>query len=85
MKEKKFDTLMVLHILFAFLVLGISIYVIVTVNYQLFPLLFTLMGVMYLIIGLREYKRTKNLLWGIFFLCTALFMLFVAAQGIVIN
>ncbi len=83
MKEKKFDILLLLHLMFGLLVLGISIYVNVTESYQLFPLLFVLMGVMFLIIGLREYKRTKNLWWGIFFLGTALFMFFVAAQGIV--
>ncbi|MEK5333594.1 MULTISPECIES: DUF3953 domain-containing protein [unclassified Lysinibacillus] len=85
MKEKKFDILMFMQLFFAILVMVISIYVKVTENYHLFPLMFALMGVMFLIIGLREYKRTKNLLWGGFFLCTALFILFVAIQGILIN
>ncbi|MGE7835320.1 DUF3953 domain-containing protein [Viridibacillus arvi] len=39
------------------------------------------MSVMLLIIGLREYKRTQSLLWGVFYLCTSLFILFVAFKG----
>ncbi|WP_227752086.1 DUF3953 domain-containing protein [Viridibacillus arvi] len=42
------------------------------------------MSVMLLLLGLREYKRTESLKWGIFFLCNSLFNLLVAVQGIVI-
>jgi hypothetical membrane protein len=85
MEEKKFDTLLLFQMIFAILVMLIGIYGKVTENYNLLPLMLILMSVMFLIIGLREYKRTQSLLWGIFYLCTSLFILFVAVKGIMIN
>ncbi len=84
MGEKKFDILMLFQIIFAILVMLISIYSKVTENYNLLPLMLILMSVLFLTIGLREYKKTQSLLWGIFYLCTSLFILFVAV-GIMIN
>ena len=85
MAEKKFDILMLFQIIFAILVMLISIYGSVSENYNLLPLMFIFMSAMFISIGLREYKRTKNLLWGIFYLCVSLFILFVAVKGIMIN
>ena len=85
MEEKKFTILMLFQIIFAFLVIIISIYSKVTENYNLLPLMLILMSVMFLIIGLREYKRTQSLWRGIFYLCTSLIILFVAVKGITIN
>ncbi|KOO51009.1 DUF3953 domain-containing protein [Viridibacillus arvi] len=81
MAAKKFDILMLFQIIFSILVMLISIYSKVTENYNLLPLMLILMSVMLLIIGLREYKRTQSLLWGVFYLCTSLFILFVAFKG----
>ncbi|MGE7921440.1 DUF3953 domain-containing protein [Viridibacillus sp. NPDC093762] len=44
-----------------------------------------LLSITLLIMGLREYKRTQSLLWGIFILCTSLYILFSAVKGIMIN
>ena len=85
MEEKKFDTLMLFQMIFATLVMLIGIYIKVTVNDNLLPLMLILMSVMFLIIGLREYKKNQSLLWGIFYLCTSLLLLFVAVEGIMIN
>ena len=84
MEEKKFDILMLFQIIFAILVILISIYSKVTENNNLLPLMLILMSVLFIIIGLREYKKTQSLLTGIFYLCTSLFILFVAV-GIMIN
>ena len=78
MPEKKFDSLRVLQMIFALFILLISIYGLVMENFNLFPLMFICMGAMFIVIGLREYKRTRSLWWGIFYLCVALFMLFTA-------
>ncbi|WP_370874049.1 DUF3953 domain-containing protein [Oikeobacillus pervagus] len=32
------------------------------------------MSAMFIVIGLREYKRTQSLLGGIFYLCVSLFI-----------
>lgn len=85
MKEKKFGILMLFQLIIAVLVMLIGIYVKVTENYNLLPLLLILLSVMFLIIGLREYKRTNSLLWGIFFLGISLFILFSVVEGIMIN
>ncbi|WP_430355491.1 DUF3953 domain-containing protein [Viridibacillus arvi] len=44
-----------------------------------------LLSITLLIMGLREYKRTQNLLWGIIILCTSLYILISAVEGIMIN
>ncbi|MCZ8535381.1 DUF3953 domain-containing protein [Psychrobacillus psychrodurans] len=85
MEEKKFDILMLFQVIFAVLVMLIGIYGKVTENYNLLPLMLILLSVMFLIIGLREYKRTKSLLWGIVYLCISLFILFSVVEGIMIN
>ena len=82
MEEKKFDILMLFQIIFALLVMLISIYSKVTENYSLLPLMLIFLSVLFLIIGLREYKRTQSLLWGICYLCISLFILYTVVGGI---
>ena len=82
MKEKRFDILMIFQLIFAVLVMFVGIYSKVTENYNLLPLMLILLSVTLLIMGIREYKRTKSLLWGIFILCTSLYILISAVEGI---
>lgn len=85
MKEKKFDILMFFQIIFVIPVVLISIYSLVTENFNLQPVSFILMSALFLTIALREYKKTQSLLWSIFYLCISLFSLYVAIEGIMIN
>ena len=85
MEEKKFDILMLFQIIFVILVMLIGIYGKVTENYNLLPLMLILLSITLLVMGLREYKRTKSLLWGIFLLCTSLYILFSVVEGIMNN
>ena len=85
MEEKKFDILMLFQIIFIILVMLIGIYGKVTENYNLLPLILILLSITLLIMGLREYKRTKSLLWGIFLLCISLYILFSVVKGIMNN
>jgi len=85
MAEKKFDILMLFQLIFAVLVMLIGIYGKVTENYNLLPLMLILLSVIFLIMGLREYKRTQSLLWGIILLCFSFYILFVAVKGIMVN
>lgn len=80
MEVKKFDTLMLFQMIFVVLVMAISIYCKVTESTRLIPFLLIFMGLITLILGLREYKRTLSLIRGIFYLCSALFILFVAIE-----
>ena len=84
-KEKKIRILMVLQLTFALLVILIGIYGKVTENYDLLPLMLILLSVIILIMGLREYKKTKSLLWGIVYLCISLFILISVIEGIMVN
>jgi ABC-type Mn2+/Zn2+ transport system permease subunit len=68
MEEKKFDTLMLFQMIFATLVMLIGIYIKVTVNDNLLPLMLILMSVMFLIIGLREYKKIR-IYYGVSSIC----------------
>ena len=83
MKEKKFDILMLFQLIFTVLVMLIGIYAKGTDNYNLLPLMLILLSITLLIAGLREYKRTRNLLWGIFILCSSLYILYSAIEGII--
>ena len=85
MEEKKFDILMFFQIIFVILVMLIGIYGKVTENYNLLPLMLILLSITLLIMGLREYKRTKSLLWGILLLCTSSYILFSVVEGIMNN
>lgn len=76
MKEKKVDSLMVLQLFFAILVLLIGIYSKVTENNNVVPIMLLLLSVMFLIVGFREYRKTKNKVWSIFIWCIALFILY---------
>ena len=85
MEEKKFDVLKLFQLIFTIPLLLISVYSGVSGNYKFLPFIFILMSAMFIIIGLREYKRTQNLKRCIFYLCTSLFIIFVAIQDIMIN
>ena len=85
MTRKKFSLLLLLQMILAAIVMLISIYSVVTENFTLQPLAFLLMSGMIIIMGLREYKRTQSLRWGIVYLCSSLFVLYVAVQGFIYN
>jgi len=85
MKEKKVNILMYVQLFLAIIVMSIGIYGKVTENYSLLPFMLMILSVMFLIIGLREYKRTKSLWSGIFFLCVSLFIFFSVVEGIMIK
>ena len=82
MEEKKFDILKLFQLIFALSGMLIAVYSYVTENYDLAPVILIFLSLMYLVIGLREYKRTKNLQWGVFYLCVSLLVLFCAFSGI---
>lgn len=81
MKIKKFDLLMALQLLFAMLVVVMGIYGNISENYDLLPLMLIFLSGLLMLMGLREYKKSKNLLWAIFIFCIACFILFSAIQG----
>ncbi|WP_445683415.1 DUF3953 domain-containing protein [Sporosarcina sp. FSL K6-6792] len=82
MEERNFDTLKLFQMFFAILFMLLIIYGKVTEKHNLLPLTLIVMSVMFLIIGIREYKKTQNLMWGIFYLCTSLFILFVGVKAL---
>jgi len=81
MKIKRFDLLMVLQLFSAMFVLAMGIYVRITESYELLPLMLIFLSGMLILMGLREYKKSKNLLWAILIFCIACFILFSALQG----
>jgi len=81
MAGKKFSLLLLFQIILAVFVMIICIYNVVTENFKLQPLAFLLMSAMFIIMGLRDYKRTQSFRMGIIYLCSSLFVLYVAIQG----
>ena len=81
MKEKKYDVLMLLQMIFALLVISIGLYCRITENYSLLPLILLLMSVMLCIMGIREYKKTRNILWVIFSVGISVVLLSVIADA----
>lgn len=64
--KKKYDVLILLQLIFALLVILIGLYCRITENYSLLPLIILLLSVLVLIRGIREYKKTRNMLWVVF-------------------
>ena len=60
MKIKKFDLLMALQLLFAMLVVVMGIYGNITENYDLLPLMLIFLSGLLMLMGLREYKKSKK-------------------------
>lgn len=81
MKINRFDLLMVIQLFSAMFVLAMGIYVRITESYELLPLMLIFLSGMLILMGLREYRKSKNLLWAIFIFCIACFILFSALQG----
>jgi len=81
MKIKKFDLLMALQLFSAMFGLAMGIYMRITENYELLPLMLIFLSGMLILMGLREYRKSKNLFWPIFTFCIACFILFSALQG----
>ncbi|RUL54030.1 MULTISPECIES: DUF3953 domain-containing protein [Lysinibacillus] len=85
MEDKKLDSLMLLQLIFTVLAMAISSYCLVTENFSFLPLSFIFLSGIFIIIGLREYKRTQKLLSSIFNFAVALFLLYSAVLNILSN
>ena len=82
MEHRKFDILMLLQIVFSIFVITISSYCIAVGKFTLLPLSFVFLSAIFIILGLREYKRTQKMVWSISFFVVALFVLFSALLNI---
>lgn len=85
MEEKKFDTLIILQIIFAFLVIVFGVYCKIADDYSLLPLVLIFMSGMIFVTGLREYDRTGKSFWRILSLGGVLFFLSIVIDAMLIN
>lgn len=85
MEEKKFDLLMLLQIVFAFLVIVFGVYCKIVGDYTLLPLVFIFMSGMLFITGLREYDRTGKVFWRILSLGGIIFFLTIVIDAMLIS
>jgi hypothetical protein len=76
---------MLFQLIFSILVILIGYYSKVTENYNLLPLMLIILTIMFIIMGLREFKRTQNLIWFILILCILIYILISVVTGIVNN
>ena len=87
MKAKK-DVLFMFQLSLVIVGLLMSIYIGMTENYNLQPLMHIILSILLMIIGFREYKRTQSLLGLLGFiaiLCISLFILYSVVIGIMIR
>ena len=85
MKAKKFDVLLLFQLSFVIIGLLMSIYIGMTENYNLQPVMLIVLSIMLMIMGLRQYKRTQSLLAFIIILCISLYIIYSAVMGIVLR
>ena len=81
-KEKgRVDFLLtILHLLFAVLTFGFALYGLLTQNFDYQYFMFLFMGLMFLVMGLKELRNQRKVL-AYFLILTAAFILFVAING----
>lgn len=72
--------LTILQILFAALTLGLAIFGLLTENFDYQYLMTLSMGVMILVMGVRELQKEKKA-FAYFMILTAAFMLYVSIEG----
>lgn len=84
-KRRKLTGLVIVQLIIGTLVLFGSIYSSVTENFSLQPLVFILLSAWLIIIGVKEYKRTKKLGWGILYFGNSLFVFYVGVEGILMK
>lgn len=80
MDGKKNNILLLFQMIFVIFVIGICIYYIFTENNMLIPFVLIFMSLINFLLGIREYKKNRNLTSFVFYLCSALFILFVAIK-----
>lgn len=71
--------LTLLHILFAALTFGFAVYGLLTKNFEYQHFMILSMGMMMLVMGIKEFRRKRKWVAYLMFLATA-FSLFVAAN-----
>lgn len=85
MKRRKPTGLVIVPLLIGTLVLFGSVIISLTENFSLQPFVFILLSAWLIIIGVKEYKRTKKLGWGILYLGSSLFVFYVGVEGILMK
>ncbi|RAS74481.1 DUF3953 domain-containing protein [Priestia endophytica] len=74
-----------LRIFLSVIVLILSVYSLITQNFELMPYSMFLLGTMILVTGLLELKRDKKEFWGYVYIIVSLFAVYVSVQGFLLN
>ena len=75
--------LKILHIIFSIIVISLAAYGLITHDYQLNFLMIFFLGLIMLILGIREFRQKRNV-YGWFLIGVFLFSIFVSIQNFVL-
>ncbi|MGE7113092.1 DUF3953 domain-containing protein [Lysinibacillus sp. NPDC047702] len=75
--------LKILHIVFSIIVISLAAYGLITHDYQLNFLMIFFLGLIMLILGIREFRQKRNV-YGWFLIGVFLFSIFVSIQNFVL-
>lgn len=75
--------LKILHIIFSIIVISLAAYGLITHNYQLNFLMIFFLGLIMLILGIREFRQKRNV-YGWFLIGVFLFSVYVSIQSFVL-
>lgn len=67
------------------IVIVFAAYVLSAQNFTLMPYVMLTMGIFMLVAGFEKIQKDRKEFWGYMFVIVSLFILFVSAQGFIVN
>ena len=73
--------LKILRIILSIITMGLSVFSLITKNFEYVPYLMLSLGATMLVAGLIELQKSNKEFWGYFGIVASLFVFYVAIQG----
>ncbi|MGM9923382.1 MAG: DUF3953 domain-containing protein [Bacillus sp. (in: firmicutes)] len=73
--------LKILRIILSIITMGLSVFSLITKNFEYIPYLMLSLGATMLVAGLIELQKNSKEFWGYFGIVASLFVFYVAIQG----
>lgn len=75
----------ILRIILVIIVIALSIYILISRNFELMPFMMLFLGAFMLLTGLAELQKDRKGFVGYMSIIVSLFIFFVSAQGFLLN
>ncbi|MGE6489536.1 DUF3953 domain-containing protein [Paenisporosarcina sp. NPDC076898] len=77
--------LIISRFIFSILVLTLSIYSLITKNFELLPVIMLFLGANMMVVGIEGFQKKPKAAWGFLSIIVSFFVFFVALQGFLIK